>query len=185
GPVLPYHFWQRLVEIDNVVAIKVAPFNRYRSQDVVRAVVEAGRDDVALYTGNDDSIVMDLLTRFRFTFSPGGRGQGEGGGKIDRRIVGGLLGQWAVWTRKAVELLEECHRLVAEGGDVPAEMLRRSVEVTDVNAAIFDAAHDFAGCIPGVHEILRRQGLLEGIWCLNPNETTGSGRAEETDCSYA
>jgi len=175
GPVLPYHFWQRLVEIDNVVAIKVAPFNRYRSQDVVRAVVAAGRNDIALYTGNDDNIVMDLLTPFRFDSS---KGKGE------RRIVGGLLGQWAVWTRKAVELLEECHRLVAQGGNVPAEMLRRSVEVTDVNAAVFDAANGFAGCIPGVHEILRRQGLLEGIWCLNPNETLSPGQAEEIDRVY-
>ena len=188
GPVLPYSFWRRLAEIDNVVAIKVAPFDRYRSQDVVRAVIEAGRDDIALYTGNDDSIVMDLLTPFRFvsvpTLSPRGRGQGEGEITLERRIVGGLLGQWAVWTRKAVDLLEECHRLVAQGGDAPVEMLRRSVEVTDVNAAVFDAANGFAGCIPGVHEILRRQGLLEGTWCLNPNETLSPGQAEEIDRIY-
>jgi dihydrodipicolinate synthase/N-acetylneuraminate lyase len=175
GPVLPYSFWRRLAEIDNVVAIKVAPFDRYRSQDVVRAVIEAGRDDIALYTGNDDNIVMDLLTPFRFD---------EGKGKVERRIVGGLLGQWAVWTHKAVDLLEECHRLVAQGGDAPVEMLRRSVEVTDVNAAVFDAANGFAGCIPGVHEILRRQGLLEGTWCLNPNETLSPGQAEEIDRIY-
>jgi dihydrodipicolinate synthase/N-acetylneuraminate lyase len=175
GPVLPFSFWQRLMEIDNVVAIKVAPFNRYRSQDVARTVVVAGRDDIALYTGNDDNIVMDLLTPFRFDSSKG---------KVERRIVGGLLGQWAVWTRKAVELLEECHRLVAQGGGIPAEMLRRNVEVTDVNAAVFDAANGFAGCIPGVHEILRRQGLLEGIWCLNPNETLSAGQAKEIDRIY-
>src|SRR5438094_250918 len=175
GPVLPYSFWRRLAEIDNVVAIKVAPFDRYRSQDVVRAVIETGRDDIALYTGNDDTIVMDLLTPFRFE---------TGRGKIERRIVGGMLGQWAVWTKKAVDLLEECHRLIARGGDIPVEMLRRSVEVTDVNSAIFDAANGFAGCIPGVHEILRRQGLLEGIWCLNPEETLSPGQAEEIDRIY-
>jgi hypothetical protein len=172
GPVLPYSFWQRLVEIDNVVAIKVAPFNRYQSLDVVRAVAEAGRDDIALYTGNDDNIVMDLLTPFQFDV---------GKSKVERRIVGGLLGQWAVWTQKAVELLEECHRLVAQGGHVPVATMRQSVEITDVNAAIFDAAQGFAGCIPGVHEILRRQGLLEGIWCLNPNETLSPGQTEEID----
>jgi hypothetical protein len=175
GPVLPYSFWRRLVEIDNVVAIKVAPFDRYRSQDVVRAVIEAGRDDIALYTGNDDTIVMDLLTPFRFE---------TGKGKVERRIVGGLLGQWAVWTKKAVDLLEECHRLVAKGGDVPVEMLRHGVEVTDINSAVFDAANGFAGCIPGVHEILRRQGLLEGIWCLNPDEALSPGQAEEIDRIY-
>jgi len=175
GPVLSYSFWNRFAEIDNVVAIKVAPFDRYRSQDVVRAIVAAGRDDIALYTGNDDTIVMDLLTPFRFE---------TGRGKIERRIVGGLLGQWAVWTKKAVDLLEECHRLIARGGDIPVEMLRRSVEVTDVNSAVFDAANGFAGCIPGVHEILRRQGLLEGIWCLNPEETLSPGQAEEIDRIY-
>jgi hypothetical protein len=175
GPVLPYSFWRRLAEIDNVVAIKVAPFDRYRSQDVVRAIIEAGRDDIALYTGNDDTIVMDLLTPFRF---------GTGKGRAERRIVGGLLGQWAVWTKKAVDLLEECHRLIARGGDIPVEMMRRSVEVTDVNSAVFDAANGFAGCIPGVHEILRRQGLLEGIWCLNPEETLSPGQSEEIDRIY-
>jgi hypothetical protein len=175
GPILPFSFWRRLVEIDNVVAIKVAPFNRYQSQDVIRAVIEVGRDDIALYTGNDDNIVMDLLTPFGFH---------SGKGKVERRVVGGLLGQWAVWTRKAVDLLEECHRLVAQGGDIPAEMLRRNVEITDVNAAVFDAANGFAGCIPGVHEILRRQGLLQGTWCLNPNETLSSGQAEEIERVY-
>jgi dihydrodipicolinate synthase/N-acetylneuraminate lyase len=173
GPVLPYSFWRRFAEIDNIAAIKVAPFDRYRSQDVVRAIIEAGRDDIALYTGNDDSIVMDLVTPFRFDRN-----------KVQRRIVGGLLGQWAVWTKKAVDLLEECHRLVARGGNIPAEMVRRSVEVTDINAAVFDAANGFAGCIPGVHEVLRRQGLLEGIWCLNPKETLSPGQAEEIDRVY-
>jgi dihydrodipicolinate synthase/N-acetylneuraminate lyase len=169
GRVLPYSFWRRFVEIDRVVAIKVAPFNRYQTLDVVRAVVEAGRDDVALYTGNDDNIVLDLLTPYRLQ------------GRAERRFVGGLLGQWAVWTRKAVELLEECHRLVAAGGQVPGEMLRLHVELTDANAAIFDAANGFAGCIAGVHEVLRRQGLLEGVWCLDPSETLSPGQAEEID----
>jgi hypothetical protein len=175
GRVLPYSFWRRFVEIDNVVALKVAPFDRYRTLDVVRAVAESGRDDVALYTGNDDNIVMDLVTPFRFR---------KGGGWGERRFVGGLLGQWAVWTRRAVELLEECHRLADAGGGVPAELLRLHVALTDANAAVFDAANNFAGCIPGVHEVLRRQGLLEGIWCLDPDETLGPGQAGEIDRVY-
>jgi hypothetical protein len=174
GRVLPFAFWRRLAELEGVVAIKIAPFNRYQTQDVIRAVVEAGRHDLALYTGNDDNIVVDLLTPFRFEHD------GQGGG-VERRIVGGLLGHWAVWTRRAVELLGECRRLVEAGGSVPAEMLRRSVEVTDSNAALFDAANGFAGCIAGIHEVLRRQGLLEGIWCLDPDETLGPGQAGEID----
>ncbi|MBI5397205.1 MAG: dihydrodipicolinate synthase family protein [Verrucomicrobia bacterium] len=166
GRVLPYPFWRRFAEIENVVAIKMAPFNRYQTQDVVRAVVEAGRDDIALYTGNDDNIVLDLLTPFRFA----GR---------ERRIVGGLLGHWAVWTKRAVELLDRCHREAAS-----PELLRLAVEVTDSNAAFFDAANNFRGCIAGLHEVLRRQGLLEGIWCLNPAETFGPGQREEIDRVY-
>jgi dihydrodipicolinate synthase/N-acetylneuraminate lyase len=172
GRLLPFSFWRRLAEIDRVVAIKIAPFNRYQTLDVVRAVIEAGRDDLALYTGNDDNIVLDLLTPYRLENSTG---------KAERRIVGGLLGQWAVWTRKAAELVKECHRLVNQGGNVPADMLRRQVELTDANAAIFDAANNFAGCIPGIHEVLRRQGLLEGTWCLDPSETLSPGQAEEID----
>jgi dihydrodipicolinate synthase/N-acetylneuraminate lyase len=172
GRVLPYAFWRRFAEIENVVAIKIAPFNRYQTLDVVRAVAEAGRDDIALLTGNDDNILLDLLTPFRFQTARG---------PVERRITGGLLGQWAVWTRKAVELVRECHRLVAAGGDVPAEMLRRNVELTDANAVLFDAAHAFAGCIPGIHEVLRRQGLLDGIWCLDPHEALSPGQAEEID----
>jgi dihydrodipicolinate synthase/N-acetylneuraminate lyase len=172
GRVLPFSFWRRLVEIDRVVAIKIAPFNRYQTLDVVRAVIEAGRDDLALYTGNDDNIVLDLLTPYRLRNCDG---------TAERRITGGLLGQWAVWTRKAVELVDECRRLVKAGGHVPADMLRLHVELTDANAAIFDAANNFAGCIAGIHEILRRQGLLEGIWCLDPNETLSPGQAEEID----
>lgn len=172
GRVLPFSFWRRFAEIPQVVAIKIAPFNRYQTIDVVRAVAESGRDEIALYTGNDDNIVLDLLTPFRFC---------AGAAMRERRIVGGLLGQWAVGTREAARLLEECRRLVAAGGQAPAEMLRKSVELTDVNAAIFDVANQFAGCIAGVHEVLRRQGLLEGIWCLDPHETLGPGQAEEID----
>jgi dihydrodipicolinate synthase/N-acetylneuraminate lyase len=172
GRVLSYRFWRQFAEIERVVAIKIAPFNRYQTLDVVRAVAEAGRDDIALYTGNDDNIVLDLVTPYRFQV---------GDRVVERRIVGGLLGQWAVWTRAAVELLEECHAVVRQGGAVPAELLRRAAELTDANAAIFDAAHGFAGCIPGIHEVLRRQGLLEGTWCLNPHETLSPGQTEEID----
>jgi hypothetical protein len=143
------------------VAIKIAPFNRYQTIDVVRAVAEAGRNDIALYTGNDDAIVSDLLTPFRF------------GGK-ERRIVGGLLGHWSVWTRHSVELLNHCRY-----ADATPEMLRLGVDVTDCNAAFFDAANGFRGCIAGLHEVLRRQGLLEGIWCLDPDEGLSPGQAEE------
>lgn len=175
GRALSYGFWRRLAEIENLVAIKIAPFNRYRTIDVVRAMVEAGRDDVALYTGNDDSIVVDLLTPYRF------RAADE---PPERRIVGGLLGHWSVWTRRAVELLETCRAVVREGGGIPSELLVRNIEITDANAAFFDAADNFAGCIAGVHEVLRRQGLLAGIWCLNPEETLSSGQAEEIDRVY-
>ncbi len=172
GRVLPYSFWRRFVEIENVVAIKMAPFNRYYTIDVVRAVAESGRSDIALYTGNDDNILIDLLTPYRF-------------GKAELRIVGGLLGHWAVWTKKAVELLDECRRIAGSGGPIPAEMLRRSIEVTDCNAAFFDVANNFAGCIAGIHEVLRRQGLLGGVWLLDPNETLSPGQLEEIDRVYA
>jgi hypothetical protein len=172
GRVLPYTFWRRFAEIERVVAIKIAPFNRYQTLDVIRAVAEAGRDEIALYTGNDDNIVMDLLTPYRI------RVNGE---TVQRRIVGGLLGHWSVWTRRAVELLNDCHTLIEQGGSIPSEMLRRSIEVTDCNAALFDVANGFRGCIAGIHEVLRRQGLLEGIWCLDPEETLSPGQSEEID----
>ncbi|MCX7827447.1 MAG: dihydrodipicolinate synthase family protein, partial [Verrucomicrobiae bacterium] len=175
GRVLPYSFWRRFAEIPNVVAIKMAPFNRYQTIDVVRAIAEAGREDIALYTGNDDNIVMDLLTPYRF------HANGE---PVERRIVGGLLGHWCVWTRVAVETLNECHAIVKGGGPVPVEMLRRNVEVTDCNAAFFDVANGFAGCVAGLHEVLRRQGLLEGIWCLDPKETLSPGQSAEIDRVY-
>lgn len=172
GRGLPFSFWRRFADIPNVVAIKLAPFNRYQTIDVVRAVAEAGRDDIALYTGNDDNIALDLLTPFRFRV---------GDKTVERRIVGGLLGHWAVWTKRAVELHAECRRLAISGEPIPPELLRHANEVTDCNAAFFDAANDFGGCIPGLHEILRRQGLLEGIWCLDPNEALGPGQREEID----
>ena len=175
GPDLPYRFWRRFVEIEEVAAIKIAPFDRYRTVDVVRAVCESGRDDIALYTGNDDNIVLDLLTPFRFQV---------GGGVVERRIVGGLLGHWAAWTRRAVELVDACHAAVGRGDGIPADLLRLAVATTDANAALFDAANGFEGCIAGIHEVLRRQGLLEGIWCLRPDEALGPGQLEEIDRVY-
>jgi len=171
GAVLPYEFWRRFAEIENVVAIKMAPFHRYRTLDVMRAVAESGRDDIALYTGNDDNIVADLVTPYRFDVN---------GKMVERRIVGGLLGHWAVWTKGAVGVLGECHD-AAKQDAVPTELLRRNIEVTDMNAAVFDVRNNFHGVIAGVHEVLRRQGLLEGIWCLNPDETLGDGQADEID----
>lgn len=174
GRVLPYSFWRRFAELPNVVAIKIAPFNRYQSIDVVRAIAESGREDITLYTGNDDNIVLDLITRFRFQVN---------GKTVERRIVGGLLGHWSVWTRKAVELLAQCHA-ASEKAEVPAELIQRNIEVTDCNAAFFDAPNAFAGCIAGLHEVLRRQGLLEGTWCLDPNEGLSPGQSEEIDRIY-
>jgi Dihydrodipicolinate synthetase family len=171
GRPLSYRFWRRFAEIENVVAIKIAPFNRYQTLDVVRAVVDAGRADIALYTGNDDQIVGDLVTPFRFDTPRG---------TVDRRIVGGLLGHWAVWTKRAVELLSRC-RAAALGDCVPSALLRTGIEVTDANAAFFDASHGFAGCIAGINEVLRRQGLLSSARCLDPYETLSPGQAAEID----
>jgi hypothetical protein len=172
GLVLPVSFWRRFAAIENVVAIKIAPFNRYRTLDVIRGVVEAGAADrVTLYTGNDDHIVLDLLTPF--TVVANGR-------ETTVRIKGGLLGHWSVWVKKAVELLERIHAADA-ANNVPADLLALDSQVTDCNAAIFDVANDFHGVIAGCHEILRRQGLLAGIWCLDPNETLGPGQKEEID----
>jgi hypothetical protein len=176
GRALPYRFWRRFAEIPNVAAIKIAPFNRYQTLDVVRAVIDSGRQEISLYTGNDDNIVLDLLTPYRLT---------AGGKTIERRIIGGLLGHWSVWMRPAVELLQRCHAAVQQGGAVPAELLARSIEITDTNAVFFDAANGFAGCIAGLHEVLRRQGLLEGIWCLDPREGLSPGQNAEIDRVYA
>lgn len=167
GRALGYRFWRRLAELPELVAIKIAPFSRYQTLDVVRAVADARREDVALYTGNDDSIVVDLLTRFRM-----------GGG--ERRIVGGLLGQWAVWTRNAVIMLHALRRLTAEAPIDPA-WLRTAVALTDANAALFDTANGFRGCLAGIHEVLRRQGLMAGTWCLDPEEGLSQGQIEEID----
>jgi dihydrodipicolinate synthase/N-acetylneuraminate lyase len=166
GRVLDRAFWRAFLDIERVAAIKVAPFDRYRTLDVVAALAESGRTDVALYTGNDDAIVADLLTPFP---------AGENGHRL--RFVGGLLGQWAVWTRKAVDLLRQCQAASPPAG----ELLALGAELTDANAALFDAAHQFAGCIPGIHEVLRRQGLLAGRWCLDPDEDLSPGQMEAID----
>jgi hypothetical protein len=171
GRALSYGFWRRFAEIDGVVAVKIAPFNRYQTLDVVRAIVDAGRDDVVLYTGNDDHIVGDLVTAYRI---PSSRGP------VVRRIVGGLLGHWAVWTRTAVELLHRCHAAAA-ADHVPAALLAEGVAVTDCNAAFFDAANAFAGCIAGLHAVLHRQGLLRSPRCLDPDETLGPGQRQAID----
>lgn len=169
GRVLSHKFWREFVEIPNVWAIKIAPFNRYQTIDVVRAVIEAGRDDIALYTGNDDNIVADLLTPFPVHV---------GGMTVVRWIDGGLLGQFAVWTHAAVAMLEAIKSARVTGEFEPT-LLSHGAALTDANGAVFDVAHNFAGCIPGIHEVLRRQGLLDGIWCLDPNETLSPGQAEE------
>jgi hypothetical protein len=174
GFILPYSFWRRFAEIENVVAIKIAPFNRYQTLDVVRAIAESGRKDIALYTGNDDNIITDLLTPYRFK---------SDGKTVERRIVGGLLGHWAVWTRRAVEQLEKCHS-VLRARTVAKELLELNTQVTDANAALFDTANGFKGCIAGLHEVLRRQGLLEGTWCLDSGEALSPGQKEEIDRVY-
>jgi dihydrodipicolinate synthase/N-acetylneuraminate lyase len=171
GRPLAYRFWRQFVEIPKVVAIKIAPFNRYQTLDVVRALADSGRHDIALYTGNDDNIVGDLLSPYRFPATSS---------TTHIRIVGGLLGHWAVWTKRAVELLADCHRAV-EGGHVPIALLRTANEVTDANAAFFDAANGFAGCIAGINDMLRRQGLLASSRCLDPHETLSPGQAEQID----
>lgn len=165
GRVLPYDFWRRFMDIPQVVGVKVAPFNRYQTLDLIRALIDSARqNDVALYTGNDDSIVLDLLTEFNF-----------GGQSV--RIAGGLLGHWAVWTAGAVSLLSE----IKSSETLPRSILTLAQQVTDMNAAIFDPAHQFHGCIAGIHEVLRRQGLLKGRWCLDPEEDLSPGQSEEID----
>lgn len=167
GRVLPYCFWRRFAEIENVVAVKIAPFNRYQTLDVVRAVVESGRaNEIALYTGNDDNIVVDLLTAFEFD-----------GERVS--IAGGLLGHWAVWTHKAVAQLVDLKSY--RNAAIPGSVLTLAQQVTDANAALFDAANGFHGCIAGINEVLRRQGLLEGRWCLDPDEDLSPGQTEEID----
>jgi hypothetical protein len=155
-----------------VAAIKVAAFDRYRTIDVVRAIAESGRDDIALFTGNDDHIVLDLLSPHQVVVD---------GRPVVRHFVGGLLGQWAVWTAKAVHLWRQCRDLAVSGAAIPRDILQRAIELTDANGAIFDAANGFRGCIAGIHEVLRRQGLLAGRWCLEDHETLSPGQAEEIE----
>ena len=175
GSVLSSRFWREFVQIENVAAIKVAPFDRYQTLDVMRAVC-ASKRAIPVYTGNDDNIVMDLLTPYVFSVD---------GELREIRMRGGLLGHWAVWTRRAVQLLDEC-KVVADGaGSIPRELLQRNVQVTDANAAFFDTANNFAGCIAGLNEVLQRQGLLDGIWCLDPDETLSPGQKAEIDRVYA
>jgi len=165
GRLLPYEFWRQFVEIENVVAIKIAPFSRYQTIDVARAVAESGRaNEIALYTGNDDNILNDLSTPFDFH-----------GKRI--RIVGGLLGHWAIWTKAAVAQL----KMVKATSNESSDILALGAKLTDANAAIFDSVNQFRGCIPGIHEVLRRQGLLAGRWCLNPQEDLSPGQLEEID----
>jgi dihydrodipicolinate synthase/N-acetylneuraminate lyase len=168
GRPLNGEFWRSFVEIESVVAIKVAAFNRYQTIEVLSAVAQSGRgSDIALYTGNDDNIVADLVTQFRF-------------GPRTSQFVGGLLGHWAVWTRRAVELLDSVKAARRHGTSLDP-VLERSAEITEANAAIFDSRHAFSGCIPGIHEVLRRQGLLAGRWCLDPHEVLSEGQLEEID----
>ena len=171
GRVLSYEFWREFAEIENVWAVKIAPFDRYRTLDAIRGIAEAGREDIALYTGNDDNIVNDLVGEFPVTV---------GGERRVRTFDGGLLGQWAVWTRSAVELLVRC-RAARAAGAVYSSLLREGAALTDANAAIFDSTHSFAGCIPGIHEVLRRQGLLAGVWCLDTAERLSPGQEAEID----
>jgi hypothetical protein len=174
GVELPHAFWRTFCEIENVAAIKIAAFDRYRTMDVVRAVAESGRTDIALYTGNDDNIVIDLVTPYCF-------GESSLSRKRQVAFVGGLLGQWAVWTSKAVEMHRRCRELAQSGAGAPPALLQVAAQLTDANGAIFDAANDFRGCIPGIHEVLRRQGLLAGCWCLDEHEVLSAGQAAEIE----
>ena len=176
GRVLPYEYWARLCENPAVAAIKAAPFNRYQTLDVVRAAAMSSRsEEITLYTGNDDNIVVDLLTTYRFTMPDGS--------VRTKRFSGGLLGHWSMWTKTVVDMFGML-KAAQRSEEIPASLLTLAAEITDCNAAFFDAAHQFAGCIPGVHEVLRRQGLMEGIWCLDPEETLSPGQAEEIDRVY-
>ena len=170
GVVLSAAFWEAFARIEQVVAIKMAPFNRYRTLDVIHGVVAAQAEErITLYTGNDDHIVLDLVTPFHVK---------RGTETVQVRIRGGLLGHWSVWTQKAVEQLKRCQEEAALG-QISADLLALDSKVTDCNSALFDVAHEFAGCIAGCHEVLRRQGLLDGIWCLDPREALSAGQAEE------
>lgn len=175
GIDLSVEFWRGFCEIENAKAIKVAAFDRYRTLDVLRAVAESGRQDIALYTGNDDNIVVDLLTPYEFHVA---------GQQKRVRFVGGLLGQWAVWTSRAVELLQQC-RDAMNDGQLNPQWLQLAAELTDANGAIFDAHNGFHGCISGIHEVLRRHGMLENIHCLSPHECLSAGQMQELDRIWA
>lgn len=177
GRILSYEFWRDFADISNVQAIKVAAFNRYQTLDVVRAVcMSSRRDEIALYTGNDDNIIADLITPYRFLIN---------NKIVEKRFVGGLLGHWAVWTKKSVELFHEIKQVLHRGNNTQLQdLLAKGIAVTDMNAVIFDVANAFKGCIAGIHEVLRRQGLMEGTWCLSPEEKLSAGQAEEIDRIY-
>jgi hypothetical protein len=173
GRLLSYGFWEKMVEIPGVYAIKTAPFNRYQTLDVVRAVCNSSRGEkITLYTGNDDNIVSDLLTTYRFRV---------GNNIIEKRFAGGLLGHWSVWTHKAVELFKKIKWCSQNNYEGLSELLTKGISVTDMNAAIFDPSHAFKGSIAGIHEVLRRQGLLQGTWCLDEEEVLSPGQLEEID----
>jgi hypothetical protein len=173
GRLLSYNFWRKMADIPNVVGIKIAAFNRYQTLDAVRGICDSNRhDDIALYTGNDDNIVADLLTPYRFCVN---------GEMVEKRFVGGLLGHWAVWTSSAVKLLAEVKHCLANNYQGSEDLLAKGISITDMNAAIFDAPNSFQGCIAGIHEVLQRQGILRGIWCLNPTEQLSAGQMEEID----
>lgn len=177
GIVLPYEFWKEFATIPNVLGIKIAPFNRYKTFDVVRAICEAGKEnDITLYTGNDDNIVVDLISEYKVATTSGIK---------SLRIKGGLLGHWCVWTQKAVELLSEIHQLIDSEKDIPQELLMRANQITDSNDAFFDSKNDFLGCISGLHEVLYRQGLMANTLCLSPKEVLSEGQAEEITRVYA
>jgi hypothetical protein len=172
GVVLSAHFWRRFAAIDNVIAIKVAPFNRYRTLDVLRGVAAADAlDRIALYTGNDDHILLDLTLPFDLR---------ENGKTARAWFKGGLLGHWSVWTASAIRLFERC-KAARHQDSIPADLLALDARVTDCNSAFFDVANDFHGCIAGCHEVLQRQGLMQGTWCLDRNEGLSPGQLEEID----
>lgn len=171
--VLPAEFWRKFVEIPNVLAIKISPFNRYQTLDVLEAVAYSGRShEVALYTGNDDNIILDLLSAYQFTVN---------GRAVSLHIVGGLLGHWACWTKRAVEYFIRIAKIRQAGSKIPAEMLTLAGQVTLANKAIFDADNNFAGCIPGISYVLKRQGLLEEVRTLDPDEKMSPGQAAQID----
>ena len=171
GPVLSRDYWRAFADIPAVVAIKAAPFNRYRTLEVVLGLAESERaDEVSLYTGNDDAIIADLLSEYHVALP---------GKTVKRRITGGLLGQWAVGTRAAVKVLAQSKRAHSGDADASASLMNMATDLTDFNAAVFDAAHDFAGVIAGVHEVLRQQGLFVGTWCLDPRAELSPGQSQE------